>query len=141
MRRPAAIFTIALTLGAIILATAPGALAATTIGNTPPWPGCCSGSLSSGFGVTGAPSYFTPTYGQTVTVPSTDTKLDSFTFYVDLPTNLLFRGEAPTVTCSRASHCRKCADRDACSPPARAGSFYAAEKTLAAMSALHVDSR
>ena len=79
--------------------------------------------------------------GQTVTVPMTDTVLDSFTFYLDLPTNLIFRGEAPTVTCSRASHCRKCADRDACSPPARAGSFYAAEKTLAAMSALHVDSR
>jgi hypothetical protein len=28
-----------------------------------------------------------------VTVPATDTKLDSFTFYVDLPTNLIFRGE------------------------------------------------
>jgi hypothetical protein len=28
-----------------------------------------------------------------VTVPFTDTKLDSFTFYLDLPTNLTFRGE------------------------------------------------
>ena len=93
MRRPAAVITIALTLGAIILATAPGALATTTITNTPPWPGCCGGSLSGGFGVAGAPNYFTPTYGQTVTVPSTDTTLDSFTFYVDLPTNLFFRGE------------------------------------------------
>jgi hypothetical protein len=93
MRKPAAVFTIALTLGAIILATAPGALATTTIGNTPAWPGCCGGSVSSGFGVAGPPNYFTPTYGQTVTVPLTDTKLDSFTFYVDLPTNLFFRGE------------------------------------------------
>ena len=31
--------------------------------------------------------------GQTVTVPMTDTVLDSFTFYLDLPTNLIFRGE------------------------------------------------
>jgi hypothetical protein len=90
MRRPAAVFTIALTLGAIILATTPGALATTPISNTPPWDGH---SVASGFGVTGAPNYYTPTYGQTVTVPLTDTKLDSFTFYVDLPTNLLFRGE------------------------------------------------
>ena len=28
-----------------------------------------------------------------MTVPLTDTTLDSFTFYVDLPTNLIFRGE------------------------------------------------
>jgi hypothetical protein len=28
-----------------------------------------------------------------VTVPATFTHLDSFTFYVDLPTNLIFRGE------------------------------------------------
>jgi hypothetical protein len=91
MRRPAAVFTIALALGAIILA--PGALATTMIGNTPPWPGCCQGSVSSGIGAAGPPNYYTPTMGQTVTVPMTDTKLDSFTFYVDLPTNLIFRGE------------------------------------------------
>jgi hypothetical protein len=49
MRRPAAVFTIALTLGAIILATAPRALATTTITNTnPPWDGH---SVASGFGV------------------------------------------------------------------------------------------
>jgi hypothetical protein len=60
-----------------------------TIGNYPPW----NGSLSSGFGVSGAPSYFTPTMGQTVTVPPTDTVLHSFTVYADLPANLLFRGE------------------------------------------------
>jgi len=89
MRRPAAVFTIALTLGAIIHATAPAALATTIITNTPPW----NGSLTSGFGVAGPPNFYTPTYGQTVTVPLTDTRLDSFTFYVDLPTNLLFRGE------------------------------------------------
>jgi hypothetical protein len=77
-------------VAAISLATAPGALATTTISNTPPWDGH---SVASGFGVAGPPNYFTPTYGQTVTVPMTDTKLDSFTFYADLPTNLLFRGE------------------------------------------------
>jgi len=63
--------------------------ATTTIGNTPPW----NGSLSSNFGVSGAPNNFTPTMGQTVTVPATDTVLHSFTFYADLPANLLFRGE------------------------------------------------
>ena len=75
---------------AISLAFAPGALASTTIGNNPPWDGH---TVLNGFGVSGAPNYFTPTYGQTVTVPATDTNLDSFTFYADLPTNLLFRGE------------------------------------------------
>ena len=48
MRRPAAVFTIALTLGAIILATAPGALATTTISNAPPGNGH---SVFNGFGV------------------------------------------------------------------------------------------
>jgi hypothetical protein len=83
-------------VAAISFATAPGALATTTIGQTPP--GDC---LASGFGWAGNPPYFTPTYGQTVTVPATDTNLDSFTFYVDLPTNLMFRGEVyawdPTI--------------------------------------------
>jgi hypothetical protein len=78
-------------VAAISLATAPGALANTTIGNTPPW--TPASGITSGFGVSGAPNYWTPTYGQTVTVPATDTVLDSFTFYVDLPTNLMFRGE------------------------------------------------
>ena len=77
-------------VAAISLATAPGALATTTISNTPPWDGH---SVFNGFGVAGPPNYYTPTMGQTVTVPMTDTKLDSFTFYVDLPTNLTFRGE------------------------------------------------
>ena len=80
-------------VAAISLAAAPGALATTTISNTSLW----DGSLVSGFGVSNcfAPSFlcYTPTYGQTVTVPSTDTTLDSFTFYADLPTNLIFRGE------------------------------------------------
>ena len=35
----------------------------------------------------------TTTYGQTVTVPAGDTQLSSFTFYVSLPSTLLFRGE------------------------------------------------
>ena len=38
-------------VAAISLATAPGALATTTISNTPPW----DGSLVSGFGVAGPP--------------------------------------------------------------------------------------
>jgi hypothetical protein len=78
-------------VAAISLALAPGALASTTIGNTPPW--TPASGITSGFGVSGAPNYFTPNYGQTVTVPATDTVLDSFTFYLDLPTNLIFRGE------------------------------------------------
>ena len=76
-------------VAAISLALASGALANTTIGNSPPW----TSGVSSGFGVSGAPAYRIPNYGQTVTVPATDTVLDSFTFYVDLPTNLIFRGE------------------------------------------------
>ena len=35
----------------------------------------------------------TATYGQTVTVPSGATELDSFTFYMSLPSTLVFRGE------------------------------------------------
>jgi hypothetical protein len=72
---------------AVSLAFAPGALASTTIGNTP-WDGS---AIIGGFGY-GQPCC-TATYGQTVTVPATDTTLDSFTFYVDLPVNLIFRGE------------------------------------------------
>jgi predicted outer membrane repeat protein len=79
-------------VAAISLVPASGALADTTIGNTPPWNGS---TITSGFGVSSGPCLcgFTPTYGQTVTVPATDTNLDSFTFYADLPTNLTFRGE------------------------------------------------
>jgi hypothetical protein len=62
-----------------------------TIGNTPPW--TPSAGISGNFGVSGAPTLPTPTYGQTVTVPLTDTRLDSFTFYLDLPPSLTFRGE------------------------------------------------
>lgn len=35
----------------------------------------------------------TATYGQTITVPSGNTELDTFTFYMSLPSTLLFRGE------------------------------------------------
>lgn len=35
----------------------------------------------------------TSTYGQTVTAPATDTQLTSFSFYMSLPSALLFRGE------------------------------------------------
>jgi hypothetical protein len=75
-------------VAAVSLVPASGALASTTIGNTPPWNGS---PIISGFGY-GQPCC-TATYGQTVTVPATDTRLDSFTFYVQLPTNLTFRGE------------------------------------------------
>jgi hypothetical protein len=75
-------------VAAVSLAPASDALASTTIGNTPPWNGS---PIISGFGY-GQPCC-TATYGQTVTVPATDTRLDSFTFYVQLPTNLIFRGE------------------------------------------------
>jgi hypothetical protein len=75
-------------VAAILLGTAPGALAS-TIGNVSSW----NGSVFNGFGYGGAPCYQTPTEGQTVTVPATDTTLDSFTFYVDLPTDLTFQGE------------------------------------------------
>jgi hypothetical protein len=62
-----------------------------TIGNTPPW--TPSAGISGNFGVSGASTLPTPTYGQTVTVPLTDTRLQSFTFYLDLPPSLTFRGE------------------------------------------------
>jgi hypothetical protein len=88
LRRP---LLVGVGVAAISLGLASGALANTPIGNTPPW--TPASGITSGFGVSGAPNYFTPNYGQTVTVPATDTVLDSFTFYVDLPTNLIFRGE------------------------------------------------
>jgi hypothetical protein len=75
-------------VAALSLALVPGALASTTIGNTPPW--TQASGIASGFGYG---TCCTATYGQTVTVPPTDTALDSFTFYVDLPTTLTFRGE------------------------------------------------
>jgi hypothetical protein len=76
---------------AISLVLASGALATTTIDTTPSWKTAGSQVLS-GFGYT-VNFCCTATEGQTVTVPATDTTLDSFTFYVDLPTNLIFRGE------------------------------------------------
>jgi hypothetical protein len=77
-------------MAAVSLALAPTALASTTIGNNPPW--TFASGIIGGFGYQ-TPTCCTATYGQTVTVPATDTTLDSFTFYVDLPTNLIFRGE------------------------------------------------
>jgi hypothetical protein len=91
LRRP---LLVGVSVVAISLALASGALANTTVGNTPPWTGPTP--VTSGVGYWGPPNYFTPTWGETVTVPaspSTDTVLDSFTFYVDLPTNLIIRGE------------------------------------------------
>jgi hypothetical protein len=77
-------------VAAVSLALASGALASTTITNSPAWDGTTS---SQGFGYT-TQFCCTATYGQTVTVPvAPDTVLDSFTFYVDLPTNAIFRGE------------------------------------------------
>jgi hypothetical protein len=82
-------------VAALSLALAPSALASTTIGNAPPWTSSqgISGNYGVSHSVSGSNSYPTPTYGQTVTVPATDTVLDSFTFYVDLPTDVTFRGE------------------------------------------------
>jgi hypothetical protein len=76
-------------VAAVSLALASGALANTTITNNPAWNGT---SATSGFGYT-VNYCCTQTYGQTVTVPASDPNLDSFTFYVDLPTTLIFRGE------------------------------------------------
>jgi hypothetical protein len=79
-------------VAAISLALAPGALANTLIDTTPAWQASGSQVLSN-FGVNDANFCCTQTWGQTVTVPATDTALESFTFYVDLPTSLIFRGE------------------------------------------------
>jgi hypothetical protein len=80
-------------VAAISLGTAPGALATTVIDTTPAWHASGSQVLSN-FGVNPAPfGCCTQTWGQTVTVPATDTVLDSFTFYLDLPTSTIFRGE------------------------------------------------
>jgi hypothetical protein len=78
-------------VAAVSLALASGAVANTTIGNTPPW--TTAQGITSGFGYWGPNNYFTPTFGETVTVPATDTVLDSITFYVDLPRSLIIRGE------------------------------------------------
>jgi hypothetical protein len=75
-------------VAAITLALAPGALASTTIDTTGDWIPQGTSFAQLGWG-----QFNTATFGQTVTVPATDTKLDSFTFYLDLPTELMFRGE------------------------------------------------
>jgi hypothetical protein len=77
-------------VAAMSLALASGALAATQIDTTPSWNNYTGSGL--GFCCFG-PSPNATTMGQTVTVPATDTRLDSFTFYADLPPGLLFRGE------------------------------------------------
>jgi hypothetical protein len=80
-------------VAAISLTLSSAALATTTIDTTTPphWNGSSS---VSGFGYPGVGSgRGTATFGQTVTVPATDTTLDSFTFEMKLPTGLLFRGE------------------------------------------------
>lgn len=41
----------------------------------------------------GADAGNTPAYGETVTVPVTDTSLEGFTFHLDVPTDVPFRGE------------------------------------------------
>jgi hypothetical protein len=62
------------------------ALADTIIDTTPSWDG------TSGIGVYGD-SPWTPTCGQTVTVPLTDTVLKSYTFQMWLDPTVIFRGE------------------------------------------------
>ena len=61
------------------------ATAGTMIDTTSSWDGS---NFIGGFGYPN-----TATYGQTVTTPNGDTVLDSFSFEMDLPANLLFRGE------------------------------------------------
>lgn len=56
-----------------------------SIDTTPSWNGTRT------IGPFGYPN--TTTYGQTVTAPSGDPMLNSFTFYMSLPSDLLFRGE------------------------------------------------
>jgi hypothetical protein len=81
-------------VAAMSLALASGALAATTLDFGPPPTGVWDGSYAlSGFGYMDSPYCCTNTWGQTVTVPATDTKLDSFTFYLKFPTSFVFRGE------------------------------------------------
>jgi hypothetical protein len=88
----------AMAVAAISLVLASSALATTTtIDTTPNW--IQAGGLSIG-GVFYDGPYVFPfgnpydaTYGQIVTVPPTDAKLDSFTFYMRQPTGVKFRGE------------------------------------------------
>lgn len=54
--------------------------ATTVITNSPAWDG--TDTLSQ-WGDSDGPDSPTPTYGQTITVPNTDTELTSFTFYLD----------------------------------------------------------
>jgi hypothetical protein len=77
-------------LGALLVFNAPGtAFGITTIDTTGSWDGA---EAISAFG-----SPNTATYGQEVTVPQTDTVLDSFTFYMrsegESPAVITFRGE------------------------------------------------
>jgi hypothetical protein len=75
---------------AISLMLASSALATTVIDTTPSW----NGSYSvTPFGYNYGGGAATATYGQTITVATSDTHLDSFTFYMSLPNALLFRGE------------------------------------------------
>jgi hypothetical protein len=81
---PTALAASALLAGTLAFAPRAGATTA-SIDTTSSWNGF---STVSPFGYAN-----TATYGQTVTVPADDPQLDSFTFYMSLPTNVLFRGE------------------------------------------------
>jgi hypothetical protein len=63
------------------------ALADTIIDTTPQWDGQ---EFISPFG---HPHPDTATYGQVITAPAKDTQLESFTFFMRLPTTVTFRGE------------------------------------------------
>lgn len=78
-------------LAAALLAMAAlpaGAGASTTVDTAAGWDGSQHiwpfGSAAAGN---------TPTYGETVTVPSGDNRLDGFSFRLDVPTDVVFRGE------------------------------------------------
>lgn len=73
-------------LSSVVLlgAGAAAAQADTTIDNSAP-------NGASGIQPFGVPD--TATYGQTITAPAGESALDSFTFYIQLPTDVPFRGE------------------------------------------------
>jgi hypothetical protein len=90
------------------------ASALTTIDTTPSWNGY---SYIYPFG---HPD--TATYGQTVTAPSVDTRLDSFSFYMDLDPSVVFRGYVYAWDGAKATGPALYTSADTAGPGA--GAFY-----------------
>jgi hypothetical protein len=74
-------------IAAASLAFAPSALADTTISTLGSWDGV------TGIAPFGNEPTLTPAYGQVITAPGKDVILESFSFEMKLPTELVFRGE------------------------------------------------